>query len=61
MESRFPQDKESDENADYKKLYFAAVNKLTDIFYAIEKVYYSVGKAQQELEEIYLRQTEESK
>jgi len=53
MEMAFAQENSSDENADYKKLYFAAVNKLTDISHAIDK-------AQQELEGMYLNQTEPS-
>lgn len=44
-------DKTNNEDMDYKELYFNAMNKLTDIFFAVER-------AQQELEELYLRQTE---
>jgi len=41
----------SSTSSDYKKLYFTAINKLTDLSEAIVN-------AQQELEELYLNQTE---
>jgi len=39
------------EIADYKKLYFTAMNKLTEIYEAIAEV-------QRDMEEMYLNQTE---
>jgi len=48
----YSREKAADENQNYKELYFAAVNKMTDIARAIEK-------AQKELEELYLSQAEQ--
>jgi len=53
METIIHQESITDENADYKKLYFTAMNKMTDISREIDK-------AQQELEKMYLNQTEPS-